>query len=108
PPTGVSAMVPPPTSSDTRAPCTTRLQTSRPNSSVPRRFLELGGFKRLTGSRRVGSCVGTTPAASAAASSSRKMVAPTTTLGLRRSRLPIPDPWIDEDVEHVHHEVDEH
>src|SRR5919106_815844 len=108
PPTDVSTMVTPPTSSDTRAPYTTRLHTSRPNSSVPRKFVPLGGFSRLTGSSRVGSWVATRPAASAAASMSTKIAVPTTTLGLRRSRLPIADPRIDEDVEHVDHEVDEH
>src|SRR5215212_1676120 len=108
PPTDVSTIVTPPTSSEMRAPYTTRLHTSRPNSSVPRKCVALGGFRRFGGSSRVGSCVATTPANTAAASSSTKIAVPATTLGLRSSRLPIANPRIGEDVEDVDREVDEH
>src|SRR5437588_768985 len=43
-----------PTSSDTWAPCRTRLYTSRPNSSVPRKFAALGAFRRSAGLSRRG------------------------------------------------------
>src|SRR4051812_9602164 len=111
PPIDVSTIVTLPTSSDTRAPYTTRLHTSRPNSSVPRKFFPLGGLRRFTGSRRVGSCVATMPAASAATSMMTKTAAPVTTAGLRRRRCrasAIADPRVNEDVEHVDDQVDEH
>src|SRR6185503_9533446 len=53
----------------------------------------------------------TTPAASAATSITTNTAAPITTARFRRSRCrasAIADPWIDEDVEDVDDEIDEH
>src|SRR5438132_4647442 len=117
-----------PTSSDTWAPCRTRLYTSRPNSSVPRKFAALGGFRRWAGSRRRGSWVEITLARSAARITTARIEAPTAMFRLRTAcrrhvgragasaaatavvaaPSAITDPRVDEDVEHVHHQIDEH
>src|SRR5215471_10747926 len=114
-----------PTSSETWAPCRTRLNTSRPNSSVPNKFAALGAFRRRAGLRRRGSWVEMTPASSAARITTARIAAPTTMFrfwtacrrhvgraGMAAVRTAAPsaiaDPRIDEDVEHVDHEIDEH
>src|SRR5947199_7250753 len=106
-----------PTSSDTRAPCRTRLYTSRPNSSVPRKFAALGAFRRWAGLSRRGSWVEMTPASSAARITTARIAAPIAMLRLRAAcrrqvgRAPgsaIADPGVDEDVEHIDHEIDQH
>src|SRR5215510_11626711 len=114
-----------PTSSDTCAPCRTRLYTSRPNSSVPRRFAALGGFRRWAGLRRRGSWVEMTSARSAARITTARIPAPTAMFRFRAAcrrqvgragvaavmtaePSAIADPRVDEDVEHVDHEIDQH
>src|SRR6266545_4339296 len=131
PPTDVSNMVVTPTSSEMRLPWRTRLQTSRPNSSVPRKCRALGAWSRAAGSSRVGLCVESTPASSAASTKARRIRAPATTLRLARVRRSqrgrvdgaaaltvgartstvasvIADPRIDQRVQQVDPEIDEH
>src|SRR5262249_9137492 len=114
-----------------RLPWRTRLQMSRPNSSVPRMWVALGGLSREAGESRVGLYDESTPASSAAATKTRRMSAPAITLRLPRSRRSqrgrvegaaagaagtrtstvasvIPDARVDERVEEIHAEVDEH
>src|SRR5262249_14244859 len=102
-------MVVTPTSSETWAPCRTRLYTSRPNSSVPSRFRALGAFRRSAGLSRRGSCVETTSANSAARITTAKMPAPRTMLRFlaKRPISLIADPRIDDHVERVDRQVDE-
>src|SRR5574342_914036 len=131
PPTEVSSMVVTPTRSEMRLPWSTRLQMSRPNSSVPRKCRPLGGWSRAAGSRRVGLCVESGPAKSAASTKARRMRAPATTLRLARRRrsqrgrvegAPTPtagprtstaasviaDPRVDDRVQEIDPEVDQH
>src|SRR6267143_5129337 len=131
PPTEVSNMVVTPTSSEMRLPWRTRLQTSRPNSSVPRKCWALGACRRAAGSSRVGLCVESTPASDAARTKARRISAPATTLRLasvrrsQRGRVDgapaaargsrtstatslIADPRIDDRVEEIDPKVDEH
>src|SRR5215470_2966199 len=114
-----------PTSSETWAPWRTRLNTSRPNSSVPRKFVVLGGLRRWAGFSRRGSCVEMTPASSAARMTTARIAAPTAMFRFRaayrrqvgraggaavRTAAPsaIADPRVDEDVEHVDREIDQY
>ena len=50
-----SAVAPMPTASEIRAPCTIRLQTSRPNESVPIQCAALGAASRCAESTLSGS-----------------------------------------------------
>src|SRR5262245_30913601 len=103
---------------------------SRPNSSVPRMCVALGGLSREAGDSRVGLYEVSTPARSAAAMKTSRMNAPTTTARLPRRRRSqrgrvdvaaagtagtrrstaasvIADAWVDDRVEQVHAQVDE-
>src|SRR5215831_11236961 len=86
PPRDVRSIVLAPTSSEIWAPCRTRLYTSRPNSSVPSRFLALGAFRRSAGLSRRGSCVDIAPASNAAMTTTASIAAPTVMLRLRPNR----------------------
>src|SRR5215831_4414080 len=86
PPKEVRSMVLTPTRSEMRLPWSTRLQMSRPNSSVPRMWMALGGLSREAGDSRVGLYEESTPASSAAAMKTSRMSAPATTLRLPRRR----------------------
>src|SRR5499433_3878876 len=131
PPKEVSSIVLTPTRSEMRLPWSTRLQTSRPNSSVPRMWVALGGLSREAGDSRVGLYEESTPASSAAAMKTSRMSAPVTTLRLPRRRRSqrgrvagaaaravgtrtstaasvIADARVDERVEEIHAQVDEH
>src|SRR5262249_11250004 len=88
----------------------------------------LGGCSRLAGSSRVGTWVEITSASSATATMTTRITAPTTTVGWAATRQPgrrtaaravmrasvatatsvIADARIDERVEDVHHQIDEH
>src|SRR5215470_8411463 len=130
PPKEVRSMVLTPTRSEMRLPWSTRLQMSRPNSSVPRMWMALGGLSREAGDSRVGLYEESTPARSAAAMKTSRMSAPATTLRLasrrrsQRGRVDgatadaagtrtstvasvIADARVDERVEQIHAQVDE-
>ena len=68
-----------------RAPKTTRLQMSRPSSSVPIQFSALGGISRIDRFWPVAECVAIHGANSAMTISASTMTAPTTASGLRSS-----------------------
>src|SRR5215813_11765494 len=131
PPKEVRSMVLTPTRSEMRLPWSTRLQMSRPNSSVPRMWMALGGLSREAGDSRVGLYEESTPASSAAAMKTSRMSAPVTTLRLPRRRRSqrgrvagaaagavgtrtstvasvIADARVDERVEEIHAQVDQH
>src|SRR5262245_33132815 len=103
---------------------------SRPNSSVPRMCVALGGLSRDAGDSRVGLYEVSTPARSAAAMKRSRMSAPATTARLPRRRRSqrgrvdaaaagaagtrtstvasvIADARVDERVKEIHAQVDE-
>src|SRR5438445_1694616 len=75
-----------PACSDTRAPQTTRLKTSRPNSSVPMRCAELGASRSMRKSWCTGSYGLTCPAKTASRAKSTRRPAPNIPVPERRKR----------------------
>src|SRR5262245_38545171 len=107
PPSDVISIVVIPTRSETRAPWTTRLQTSRPNSSVPRTLAALGGRNRSSGWSRVGLGTVMASAKTAASTKASSSAVPRTTARLRASPSLIPDAGINEGIHDIDAEVDE-
>src|SRR5207247_8358831 len=79
-----------PTSNETRAPCTTPLNTSRPRSSVPNRCAAEGGLS-TTFEIANGSWGAIRSAPKATNTSASKNVKPRSTVGRRRKRDQKPD-----------------
>src|SRR4029453_13805697 len=90
----------------------TRLRMSRPKSSVPSGWFQLGACRRSLDFILMGSCGASAGARSAVATSTRMRRPPRAPSGLRRitwnTRIVLsePDPGIEERVDHVDHQVE--
>src|SRR3990170_5720912 len=114
------------TSSETREPTRTRLNTSRPNSSVPKRYRPPGGASASCGAIARTSCGAMTGASAATSTLPVMMTRPMGATLLRRKRrahhrqptrtrrasaagaLAVADAWVDPGIEEIHHQIGDH
>src|SRR5437867_9110544 len=100
-----------PTTSEILAPCSTRLATSRPNWSLPRRYPDPGAWSAVRGAVLIGSLGLSQGAPMASSARTPRITRPATAPRWRISRRgpsANADPRVDEGVRDVDEDVDHH